>query len=129
MSAIHTGDIAASAADTVLVVKDGIDDRVAVHFAGPDEIGQLFTHQVGKTGDLAACHVIPQSQSQVVNDAVAILHHGSAHLQVTATQLNELQRIAPCLNATDTTQFHILHHRILGHLEDKLQCDGLHGPA
>ena len=101
VSAVHAGNITPAAADAFLAVEDGEDDGVTVQVAGLDKAGDLFAHQGRELGDATACHVVLQSQFQVVDDAVAILHDGGAHLQIAASQLDELEGVAPGLDAAD----------------------------
>ena len=65
-----------------------------------------------------------KTQLQVIDDAITVLHHSGAHLQVAAAQLDELKRVSPGLNAADTAQFQVVHHGVLGHLENEAQGDG-----
>ena len=70
-----------------------------------------------------------QTKNHVVDDAIAILHDGSAYLHVAATQLDELQRVAPCFDAADAAVLHALHDGILDHGQDVAQGDGLDSTA
>ena len=76
---VGTRCIAAAAADTFLPVHLGIDNRVAVQVMRQVELGQEFSHQIGQIANAAPSHIVLQAQDHVVNDAVAILHHGGAH--------------------------------------------------
>ena len=129
MAAVHTGNIASATADAALTIEDGEDHGVAVQIVGFREIRQLLTHQGRELSDASAGHIVLKAQLEVIDDAVAILHHGSAHLQVAATQLNELDRVLPSLDAADTTHLQVLEHRVQGHLKDEALGDGLDGAS
>ena len=77
--------------------------------------------------DAAFLHVGLHTQNEVIDNAVAILHHGGAHLYVSTTQLDELQRIAPCLDSSDTAILYLLHDGVLHHSQNMAQSDGLDG--
>lgn len=70
-----------------------------------------------------------ETEGQVIDDAVAILHDCGAHLKVAATQLDKLERVLPGLNAANTAQAGSLHHGVLRHLEDESQGDGFDGTS
>ena len=105
VAAVHAGDIAPAAADALVGVEDGKDDGVTVQVVGRNKAGKPLTHQGREFGDAAAGHVVLQTQLEVIDDAIAVLHHGGAYLQVAATQLDELKRVSPGLDAADTAQF------------------------
>ena len=105
VTTVHAGNVAPAAADALLAVKDGVDNGVAVQVVGRNKAGKPFTHQGGEFGDASARHIVLKTQLEVIDNAITVLHHGGAHLQVAATQLDELKRVLPGLNATDTAQF------------------------
>ena len=105
VTAVHAGNVAPAAADTFLTVEDGEDDGVTVQVVGCNKAGKPFTHQGGEFGDASARHIVLKTQLEVIDNAITVLHNGGAHLQVAATQLDELKRVLPGLNATDTAQF------------------------
>ena len=135
MAAVLTRGIAAAAADAFLTVEGGIHDSVAVKVSGGVEIRQLLAYQIRQVLDAAFSHIVLQPQHEVIDDAVTVLHHGSAHLHVAAAQLDELQGVAPCLDATDATQLNAFaivggdENGIFRHLEDMAQSDGLHSTS
>ncbi len=129
VAAVHTGNIAPATTDAILSVEDGEYYGIAVQVVGRNKGGKPLTHQGGEFGDASARHVVLKTQLEVIDDAVAILHHGGAHLQVAAAQLDELKRVSPGFNAADTAQFQVVHHGVLGHLEDEAQGDGLDSTA
>ena len=45
MAAIHAGDVAPATADALVTVDEREDDRVAIQVTGPDDVGNLLTHQ------------------------------------------------------------------------------------
>ena len=85
--------------------------------------------------DAARSHVMLHAQHKVIDDAVAVLHHGGTHLHVAATQLNELQSIVPSLYTAEAAQFHGpalvegFDDRIGRHLKDIAQGNRFHGTA
>ena len=77
-------------------------------------------------------HIALQTQRQVVDDAIAVLHHRCTDLHVATAYLNKLQGVAPRLDASDTAQLDVLalpvpHDWVLSHFEDKAQGNGLDG--
>ena len=72
-----------------------------------------------------------QTEDEVVNDTVAVLHDGGAHLYVAASELDEVQRIAPGLNTADTADIHmflnagIVQNGMACHLVYHTQCNRL----
>jgi len=122
VSAVLAGDIAPSASDTFVSVNLGEDHRVAVQVTRQDDILQLLAHQFLQLHDAAFLHIVLQTEDEVINDAVTVLHHSGAYLYVTTAKLDELQRVAPCLNAADTADVHMfldagfVQYRVAGHL-------------
>ena len=55
------------------------------------ECGKEFAHQIGQVGDALLGHIVLQAKNHVVDDTVAVLHHGCAHLHVAAAKLDEFQ--------------------------------------
>ena len=45
VAAVHTGDVASAATNTILMIKYGIYNGVTVQVAGLDKVGQLFTNE------------------------------------------------------------------------------------
>ena len=105
VAAVHTGDVAPAAADALVAVEDGEDYSIAVQVVGRNKVGQLLAHERRQLGDATAGHVVLKTQLEVIDDAIAVLHHGGAYLQVAAAQLDKLKRVSPGLNAADTAQF------------------------
>ena len=104
MATIATRYLAAATADTQLFIELWINNGVAVQMIRILELLQPLAHQLLQLCDAALGHIALQTQYEVVDDALAILHHGSAYLHVAATLLNELQGVAPRLDAADTAQ-------------------------
>ncbi len=135
VTTIHTGYIAASAADTLLTVDLGEDHRIAVEIRRQHDILQLFAHEFLELRNTPLGHIMLQAEAEVVDDAVAVLHDGGAYLDVTATELDELQRVAPGLDTTYTADIHMLldtgtaDHGVTRHLVDHAQGDRLDGLA
>ena len=105
VSTVHTRNIAPATADAFVGVEDGEDYSIAVQVVGRNKAGKPLSHQGGEFGNASASHVVLKTQLQVIDDAITVLHHSGAHLQVAAAQLDELKRVLPGLNATDTAQF------------------------
>ena len=130
MAAVHTRDVATSATDAPLAVNLRKDDGLAVEVGGGDEVRQLLADTGIERGQTPLREIVLQAEREVVDDAVAVLHDGGAHLHVATAQLDELQRVAPRLDTADAAQFHLLAVRaiekgILCHLQDVAQGDGL----
>ena len=134
MTAVHARDVAAAAADALVTVNLREDDGLAVEVSGSNEVRQLLADEGIERGQPPLCEIVLQAECEVVDDAVAVLHDGGAHLHVATAQLDELQRVAPRLDAADAAQFHLLAVRaiekgILRHLQDVAQGDGLDSTA
>ena len=129
MSTVHARRVATSTTNATVAVNLGEYDGLAVQIGGGDEAWQFFAHEVGQLADAAFLHVVLKSQYQVVNYSVAILHDGSTYLHVAAAQLNELQRIAPCLDAAYSAELDVFHDGILGHFQNVAQGNWFYGPS
>ena len=105
VAAIHAGDVASAAADALVGVEDGKDDGVTVQVVGRNKAGKPLTYKGREFGDASARHIVLQTQLEVIDDAIAVLHHGGAYLQVAAAQLDELKRVSPGFDAANTAQF------------------------
>ena len=68
--------------------------------------------------DAAFCHIGLQTQDQIVDDTIAILHDSCANLHITASQLDELQSVLPVLDASYAAIFDVFHDGILHHRQD-----------
>ena len=84
MTAIPAGDIASPAAHALLAVNLRIDDGLAVKVGGGDEIRQFFAYDFCQLGDATLGEIMLKAEDEVVDDAVAVLHHSGAHLHVAA---------------------------------------------
>ena len=136
VAAVLARDEAAAAADALLAVELRIHHRVAVQVGGQHKRGQLLAHELVQPLDATLLHVGLHAFDEVVDDAIAILHDGRANLHVAAAQLNELQRVAPRLDAADATELHAASVRpftvddgVPRHLKDIAQGNGLHRAA
>ena len=125
MTAVIAGYVAASAAYALFTVNLGIYQSVAVQAGGQDKCRQLLANQFIQTVYTAFCHVGLHTQNQVIDYAVAVLHHGSAYLNTAAAQLDELQGITPGLYTAYAAILHFTHDRVGCHLLYKTQCIGL----
>ena len=105
MAAIATGYLTAATTDAQLLVELRIDDGVTVQMAGIQELLQPLAHEFAQLRNTTLGHKALQAKDEVIDDAVAVLHHGGAHLHVAAAQLDELQGVAPRLNAANAAQF------------------------
>lgn len=90
VAAVHTRDIASPATDTLLAVNHRINHRLAVEVRGQNDIRQFLAYKFFQLRNAAGSHVMLQPQGQIINDPVAVLHHGGADLHVSATELDEL---------------------------------------
>ncbi len=150
VSAVAAGEEAASATGAFFTVNSGEDHGVAVKVGGEGEGGQQLANNLFKVSDAALLHICLQAKNKVIDDAVPVLHHGCAHLYVSAAYLYELQCVVPCLNAADTAELHFVclglfrviavcsavvpavhpvQDGVLRHFKYKAQGDGLHRTA
>ena len=102
VSSVGAGDIASSATDTLLAVDLREDHRLAVEVMGKNKVLQFLAHECLEFGNTSLLHVMLQTEDEVVDDAIAVLHDGGTDLHVAAAELDELQRVAPCLDTADT---------------------------
>ena len=134
MAAVVAGHLATSAAHTLLAVNLRIDNGLTIQLGGLYKQRHRLAHKVCHVRHSTLGHIALQTQYQVVDDAVAVLHHGRTNLYVVTTQLDELKGIAPRLYATDATEFDrfavtTMHNGVLGHIEDEAQGYGLDSTA
>ena len=129
MSTIATRHLAASATDAALAIYLGVDDGIAIELAGLCEHGNPLADEVNKVVNAPFRHVAAKAENEVIDDAVAVLHDGGTHLYVTASELDELQCVAPCLNATNATEVGTAEDIDLRHLKDVAQGDRLDSTA
>ena len=107
MTSVVARYLTAATTDALLLVKLRIDDGVTIQMVGIQELLQPLAHQFVQRRDVTLSHIALQTQYEVVDDAITILHHSGAHLHVTAAQLDEFQGVAPCLNAADSTELNL----------------------
>ena len=129
MAAILTRDITPTAADAAFMVYLREHFGVAVEVRRQYKVGQLLGHKIVQMADSPLFHVGLQAQYEVIDDAVAVLHDGGTHLNIAASQLDELQRVAPSLNAPDATVLHVIHNLARSHLVNIAQGDRFHGAS
>lgn len=127
MTSVVARYLATSAAHAALAVDDGVDDGVAVEGTRMCEYGNALAYEVCEVVNAPLRHVAPESEYEVVDDAVAKLHDGRTHLYVAASQLDELQRVTPRLDAADAAEVGIAEDVGRGHFQDVPQGDGLDG--
>ena len=127
MSAIPTRSIASAAAYTLRAVNLRHDDGLAVKLVRRYESAEFLPYHCVQTADSALFHVMLQARCEVVDDAVAILHHGRTNLHVSAAKLNVFQGVAPRLNTANAAELHVFHYRVLCHLEDETLRYRLYG--
>ena len=108
MTAVHAGSVTAPTTNAAFPDYLRKDNSVAVEVGGRDEIGQFLANDGFERGESSFRHVVLESEDEVVDDAIAVLHNGGAYLDISATKLNELQSVTPCLNATESAQFYFL---------------------
>ena len=108
MTAVLARYVAAATADAAVEVNLREDDGVAVEVGGGDDARQRLADE-GFDGCYAALgEIVLETEDEVVDDAVAVLHDSGTHLHVAAAQLDELQCVAPGLDASDAAQFDAL---------------------
>ena len=132
MATIGARDVATATANATVAVYLGKHNGVTVEAGGCDKLVESLSHKVCDMLYIAQGHIVLETKAKVFDKAIAILHDSSTHLHIAATQLDELQCIAPCLDAPNATQlqpFLSPGSRVyLRHFEDVAQGDGLDGP-
>lgn len=106
MTAILTRHIATSTAYTLVSINLGIDYRLTIELRWWHKVGKFFADDFFKMADTPLAEIMLKSQYEVVDDAVAILHNRRTHLHITATQLDEIKRIAPRLYSAYSTEMY-----------------------
>ena len=76
MSAVAARYLTASATYAQLLVELRIDDGIAIQMVGLQELRQLLAYEVLQLADTAFGHIALQTQDEVVDDAITILHRG-----------------------------------------------------
>ena len=84
MSTVHTRGITASTADALVAVNLWIDNSLAVEVCGCHEVRQFLAHDAIERCYASLRKVMLHAENQVVDDTVAILHHSSAYLHISA---------------------------------------------
>ena len=84
MTAVVARHLTAPTTDAKGLVKLWIKDGVAVQMVGIHELWQLLAYELTEPGDSTLGHIALQTEYEVVDDAIAILHHGCAYLNVAA---------------------------------------------
>ena len=90
VASVGAGDIASSATDTFLAVDLREDHRLAVEVMGKNKVLQFLADECLELGNTSLLHVVLQTEDEVVDDPIAILHHRRTDLHVAAAQLNKL---------------------------------------
>ena len=127
MPSVRTGDIASSATDTFIPVDLRIYHRLAIQIMRQDEILQLLAYQFLQFGYSPLLHIILQTENQIIDDPIAILHDRRTYLYIAAAELDKLQRVAPGLNTAYTADIHmfldtgLMEQRIARHLINHTQ--------
>ena len=93
------------------------------------ELRQQLPYQVFQFLYALLGHIVLQAGDEVVDNAVAELHHGRANLYVAAAKLDEFQSVSPGLNAAHARVRGILQHRGFYHGQDVAKGNGLDGLA
>ena len=129
MATIVARHFATSTTDATLTINFGVDNGVAIEVAGLCKHGDSLANEVSEVVNATFRQVTAETEDKVVDDAVAVLHDSCTHLHVTASELDELQRVAPCLDTTDATEVGVAKDIDLRHLKDVAQGDRLNGAA
>ena len=128
VAAVRAGDFTAAAADALLAVKPGKDHRIPLQYIRRTAQGiQSQADSLLDTGKALLRQVQVQAFLQIVNDPVAVLHHGGSHLDRPAAQQDEFQGILPGLYAAHGGKVHPAQRRVLPQFGDKAQGDGPNG--
>ena len=89
MTTVIARHLTASASNAQFRVKLGIDDGLAVQVIGVQEFWNLFAYKLAEFRDAALNHVSLESENEVVDNAIAILHDGRTNLHIITPQLYE----------------------------------------
>ena len=133
MATVSARDITTAAADAFRAVELREYFGAAVEIERKHEVRQLFTYYLFYRVEAALGEVMCHAGDEVVDDSVAVLHHGGAHLHVAAAELQELQGVAPSLDASDAADFTVIanflieNDRSLRDFQDETQGDRLDG--
>ena len=127
MATVVARYLTASATETKLFVELGIDDGGAVQIIRIEELRYFLAHQCLQVADTAFGHIALETENEVFDDAITILHDSGTNLYVAAAELNKFQRIAPCFNTTDTADNGSFLH--FCQLQDITQGDRSDGPS
>ena len=124
MAAVRAGNHAASAADALLPMKFREYDRVTLqHIGGIADGIQGKASRFLHAGKAFFSQIIVEPGFEIVDDAVAILHHRRRDLNASGAQQNEFQRVRPVLHAAHGAQMHALQRRVLPQLGNEAQRD------
>ena len=84
MASIHARHIATATTHTLISVDLGIDHRFAIEMGGQNEVGQFLAHYILQTLNATSGKVSLKTQHQIVDKAIAKLHHGGTNLHIAA---------------------------------------------
>ena len=104
MTTILTRDVTTATADAFLTVEQRENHRLTVKIGRQHKRWKQLTDKVFKMLNTSFCHVGLHAHHQIVDDAVALLHHSGTNLHVAAAHLDELQGVVPRFNAADATE-------------------------
>lgn len=127
MSAIHTGNRAASASHTAVTVEFRVLNRIAFKLV---RIHHIFKRQADKLRYLLVAslrHKDTKPRKQVVDDTVTILHNGGRYLQTARAHHQKLHSVAPRFNAAHTAYMRIFQFFVAAQFRyeskrDRLDC-------
>ena len=111
------------------MIELGQDLVVAVQLLGGDDVAQGLANKVIQMVKTVLIHPVHQTISHVLDDTITILHNTGGNLNVAAAQQQELQSVAPGLNAADAGDGDALQAGIRQHVGAETQSDGLHSRA
>ena len=120
VTAIGTRDEATAAADTFLAVYLGEYHCLAIEIGRHNDIGQFLAHQFFEFDDTTLLHIMLQTEFEVIDDTVALLHNRRTNLYVAAAELQELQCIAPGLYTAYTADVHVFLYT--GLADNRMTC-------
>ena len=81
MTAVEAGNVATTAADAFFLINMRVDDIAAVEIFCRNDIGIRQPHHLIQRVETLIVKIVRQATDHIFNDAIAVLHDASGHLQ------------------------------------------------
>ena len=115
MCAVFAGDVAKIAADAVFFIDVSLYVVIEIEISPIGHAVDRFADDVVDRSKTFLVEIIIQPVDHVLDDAVAVMHHGSADLNISGAEQHKLNRVAPSVDAADAADRNI-EFRIAGKL-------------